>query len=155
MLKEIRSNAFKLNANTDNETIRPTIIFHSGLNIVNGSDTGTNSIGKSNIFASPNPKYPSFTGYTNRKITKLAIAPIHGLTLLKILSQGIIRSMEDPNKVRTPNITLESGINMSVANVITIPAPNTWRPRFSLFLPICQQNPDTQIKLQQILCCHI
>ena len=49
MLKEIRSNAFKLNAKTDNETIRPTITFHSGLNIVNGSDTGTNSIGKSNF----------------------------------------------------------------------------------------------------------
>lgn len=49
MLKEIRSNAFKLNAKKENESIRPTIVFHNGLNIVNGSDTGTNSIGKSNF----------------------------------------------------------------------------------------------------------
>lgn len=49
MLKEIRSKAFKINAKTPNESIRPTIIFNDGLNIVNGSDTGTNSIGKSNF----------------------------------------------------------------------------------------------------------
>lgn len=42
MLKEIRSDVFK---NTDG--VRPTIIFHKGLNVINGSETGSNSIGKS------------------------------------------------------------------------------------------------------------
>lgn len=42
MLKEIRSDVFK---NTDG--VRPTVIFHKGLNVINGSETGSNSIGKS------------------------------------------------------------------------------------------------------------
>lgn len=42
MLHEIQSNTFILN-----NTIRPKVVFNDGLNIVNGTDTGTNSIGKS------------------------------------------------------------------------------------------------------------
>lgn len=47
MLKEIQSNAFRTNG--ANGPIRPKIIFKKGLNVVNGSDTGTNSIGKSTL----------------------------------------------------------------------------------------------------------
>ena len=42
MLKEIKSDVFK-----DKDGVRPTVIFHNGLNVVNGSETGSNSIGKS------------------------------------------------------------------------------------------------------------
>lgn len=44
MLKEIRSNAFKSNGQ-----VRPTIIFHDGLNVCKGPDDYPNSIGKSNF----------------------------------------------------------------------------------------------------------
>lgn len=44
MLKELRSDAFKSYGE-----IRPTIIFHSGLNVCKGPDDATNSIGKSNF----------------------------------------------------------------------------------------------------------
>ena len=45
MLKEIQSNAFRTNGKTG--PIRPKIVFDKGLNVINGSVTGTNSIGKS------------------------------------------------------------------------------------------------------------
>lgn len=44
MLKEIRSNAFKSNGQ-----VRPTIVFHDGLNVCKGPDDYPNSIGKSNF----------------------------------------------------------------------------------------------------------
>ena len=45
MLIEIQSDAFRTEAK--NGPIRPTIKFKKGLNVINGSVTGTNSIGKS------------------------------------------------------------------------------------------------------------
>lgn len=45
MLKEIRCDAFKLG----NKSIRPPIVFHNGLNVVNGGDIVDNSIGKSTV----------------------------------------------------------------------------------------------------------
>ena len=45
MLKEIRCDAFKLG----NSSIRPPIVFHNGLNVVNGGDIVDNSIGKSTV----------------------------------------------------------------------------------------------------------
>lgn len=47
MLKEMQSNAFRTGGRDGQ--IRPKIIFNKGLNVVNGSDTGTNSIGKSTL----------------------------------------------------------------------------------------------------------
>ena len=44
MLKEIRSSAFKSNGQ-----VRPTIVFHDGLNVCKGPDDYPNSIGKSNF----------------------------------------------------------------------------------------------------------
>ena len=44
MLKEIRSSAFKSNGQ-----VRPTIVFHNGLNVCKGPDDYPNSIGKSNF----------------------------------------------------------------------------------------------------------
>ena len=45
MLKEIQSNVFRTNGK--NGPIRPKIVLNKGLNVVNGSVSGTNSIGKS------------------------------------------------------------------------------------------------------------
>ena len=45
MLKEIQSNVFRTNGK--NGPIRPKIELNKGLNVVNGSVSGTNSIGKS------------------------------------------------------------------------------------------------------------
>jgi len=47
MLKEIQSNAFRTGGQEG--PIRPKIEFKKGLNVVNGSNTGTNSIGKSTL----------------------------------------------------------------------------------------------------------
>ena len=47
MLKEMQSNAFRTGG--ENGQIRPKIVFNKGLNVINGSDTGTNSIGKSTL----------------------------------------------------------------------------------------------------------
>lgn len=49
MLKEMRSNAFKINATKPNEIIRPKIIFNDSLNVVLGPNDFINSIGKSNL----------------------------------------------------------------------------------------------------------
>lgn len=47
MLKEMQSNAFRTGG--QDGQIRSKIVFNKGLNVVNGSDTGTNSIGKSTL----------------------------------------------------------------------------------------------------------
>ena len=68
---------------------------------------------------------------------------------------GIIMSMQDPIKVRTPKTTLSSGSRRLVTSITSAPAPNTVSPLLRSLFEKGTQNPDRKIKVQQILCCHI
>jgi hypothetical protein len=94
----------------------------------------------------PMPRYPLFTEWENIKRRNVTVIPIPGRILFNRFDKGIMKSMADPVKVRTPKITREPGNIRSVITVMKKPAPNTHNPLFRWLFPICQQKPDSRIK---------
>ena len=72
-----------------------------------------------------------------------------------IFLRGIISSIQDPIRVSTPKTTLSSGSKRHVTAITRAPAPKTSSPRLRSLDEKGMQKPDSIIKVQQMLCCHI